>query len=83
MRSALQSLAKEGWKRSDSCPQTHGEGGTHPGKRKTVEIKNSFSTRIRGSNHPAMPGAGDQESPVLGGNSFGIKEQTTISTQTS
>lgn len=41
----------------------------NPGERKTVEIKNSFSTRTRGSNHPAMAGVGDQESPVLGGRS--------------
>lgn len=40
-----------------------------PGEGKTTEIKNSFSTRIRGSNYPAMAGVGDQESPFLGGRS--------------
>lgn len=40
-----------------------------PGKRKTAEIKNTSSTRIRGSNYSAMAGVGDQESPVLGGRS--------------
>lgn len=41
----------------------------NPGERKSIEMKNSFSTRTRGSNYPAIAGAGDQESPVLGGRS--------------